>query len=102
MAESGLQAKINKDLRNLGIEHYHKEKGRGGYRQKYQHNGGKPDLFIWPGDGVTVFIELKYGKGKMSYEQIEFIQKMTSRGYRCYEVRNWFEWEQVKKQEGWE
>ena len=46
---------------------------------------GVPDLFFaFPTAHYHgLFIEMKYGKGRLSPEQKEMIEKLSSHGYRC-------------------
>jgi len=91
--EAKLQQDANKYLRDRDIQFFHFQRGR--YEKNKIQRGGLPDLIIWPGSGITLFIELKTPGNKLKQDQEEFFIKMNGKGYKCYTVSNFHDFKIV-------
>jgi hypothetical protein len=82
--EVKLQQKCNKFLRDIGLLHFHDEKGRGKGRR---HRGGLPDLVVLHVP-VTAF-ELKTSSGRVKPEQLEYHSKLREGGIEVHIIRDY-------------
>lgn len=77
-------------IKNIPVVHIPNEGKRSpSYGAKLKRMGlkkGFPDLFfpIPRGGYHGLFIEMKYGKGKLSDDQKEWLQSLSDSGYACY------------------
>jgi hypothetical protein len=86
MTENELQKLCVEYLKKKNLLYYHSG-FRGLHRTGTSSNvKGWPDLFVFIPGGVTKFIELKAGKGKLRPEQVEKIEVLVGAGFDCYVV----------------
>ena len=49
---------------------------------------GYPDLSILIGDEKIIFVELKVGDNKLSYEQKKYRDRLVSKGYKYFVIKD--------------
>ena len=93
MKEDLLQYKLCGYLRQRGISFFHVPNG--GYRRPREAaklktlgvRAGVADLVLLVKNGVTIFIELKVEKGRLSDSQKEFQRDVTQLGFNFYVIK---------------
>jgi len=93
--ETAFLSKCIKFLLEKGIPPYHKAKGPGHKRIPRNHfiiNGIEmawPDIYLFPGNGRVIFIELKMPGEKLTKKQQGFMMWALSEGYGFYTCWTW-------------
>ncbi len=106
--EYSLQVLINKDLREMKVGYWHRDKGahhksrsrnkwKFDYKDKKEPEKAWPDLLIQPGNERLFYVEVKDINKKETSDQIAFKEWAISMKYHYYCVHTWEEWELVKK-----
>jgi hypothetical protein len=95
-----LQKQIQLDCGKHGwiAEHYESKKLRLP-NGMYADSGvpkGYPDITIYIGNGIVVFVETKIGYNKLSDDQKKFFKRMRRLGYICEVVYTVKQWSKVK------
>jgi hypothetical protein len=79
MTEREIQAECLSYLRLRNIRYSRTENGHKG--RNLAHHRGDPDCTVYPGLGRVVFIEFKAPGGRLSAEQLEFMEWCFSADY---------------------
>jgi hypothetical protein len=86
-----IQMPVHKYLDKLHIKYFTRENNQ--HQQKYRRTGnqkykGFPDTIIFIPNGLLLCFEYKTEKGKMSYEQLEWMNYLQAHGYTWFLIRD--------------